>query len=111
MAVPGFFYINSFFSGHPLILPLFIHMIKIRKVDVKDIFFRSELAPFADKYFISDPKGFLLNFSGLASETLKLAGVNEVYDSGLSTYSDPARFYSYRRDKVTGRHGAVIYKQ
>ncbi|WP_300900844.1 laccase domain-containing protein [Turicimonas muris] len=37
--------------------------------------------------------------------------MNEVYDSGLSTYSDPARFYSYRRDKVTGRHGAVIYKQ
>ncbi|MBS4846528.1 MAG: peptidoglycan editing factor PgeF [Burkholderiales bacterium] len=79
--------------------------------DVKDIFLKSELAPFADKYFIPDQKGFLLNFSGLASETLKLAGVNEVYDSGLSTYGDPDRFYSYRRDKVTGRHGAVIYKQ
>ncbi len=51
--------------------------------DVKRYLFRSELAPFADKYFISDPKGFLLNFSGLASETLKLAGVNEVYDSGI----------------------------
>ncbi len=79
--------------------------------DVKDIFLTGALGPVAEKYFIADSKGFLLNFSGLAREALKLAGVNEVYDSGLSTYAEPEKFYSYRRDKVTGRHGAVIYKQ
>lgn len=79
--------------------------------DVKDIFAKGELAPFVESHFIPDPRGFLLNFPGLASEALKLAGVTEIYDSGLSTYDDPEKFYSYRRDKVTGRHGAVIYKR
>ena len=68
------------------------------------ILFRSELAPFADKYFISDPKRFSFKFSGLASETLKLAGGTKSMIRGLSTYSDPARFYIViGRDKSNGK--------
>lgn len=34
----------------------------------------------------------------------------EVVDGGTDcTFSDPARFYSYRRDRVTGRHAALIW--
>ena len=39
------------------------------------------------------------------------AGVTEVTDCERDTYSDPEHFYSYRRDKVTGRHGAFICKR
>ncbi len=45
----------------------------------------------------------------LARRRLGLAGVNRVSGGGLSTHADPARFYSYRRDGVTGRMAALIW--
>lgn len=45
----------------------------------------------------------------LARRRLALAGVNRVSGGGLSTHADPARFYSYRRDGVTGRMAALIW--
>jgi copper oxidase (laccase) domain-containing protein len=32
-----------------------------------------------------------------------------VYGGGQCTYSDPARFFSHRRDKVSGRMAALIW--
>jgi copper oxidase (laccase) domain-containing protein len=32
-----------------------------------------------------------------------------VHGSGLCTYSDPERFYSYRRDGATGRMAALTW--
>jgi copper oxidase (laccase) domain-containing protein len=32
-----------------------------------------------------------------------------VYGGGLCTYRDAARFYSYRRDRTTGRMAALIW--
>jgi polyphenol oxidase len=37
--------------------------------------------------------------------------VQDVYGGGLCTYSDPVRFYSFRRDRITGRHAALIWRQ
>jgi len=45
----------------------------------------------------------------LARMRLRRAGVERIYGGGLSTYADPARFYSYRRDGVTGRMAALIW--
>ncbi len=45
----------------------------------------------------------------LARLRLARAGVDRVYGGGLSTHADPARFYSYRRDGVTGRMAALIW--
>lgn len=45
----------------------------------------------------------------LARLRLARAGVHRVYGGGLSTHADPARFYSYRRDGVTGRMAALIW--
>lgn len=82
------------------------------KQDVKDFFLNSELAQeINEEIFTPSGDGFLFNFAKLAEYALKLAGVNQIYDCQLDTYADPNRFYSYRRDKITGRHGAVIYKK
>lgn len=45
----------------------------------------------------------------LARARLRRAGVDAVEGGGLCTYSDRQRFYSYRRDGVTGRIGSFIW--
>jgi hypothetical protein len=45
----------------------------------------------------------------LARIRLAAAGVGAVYGGGLCTCSDPERFYSFRRDKVTGRMVSLIW--
>ncbi len=45
----------------------------------------------------------------LAHQRLHALGITRVYGGEHCTYSDPARFYSYRRDGVTGRMGTFIW--
>lgn len=45
----------------------------------------------------------------LARFRLINAGVNRIYGGGVCTYSDPVRFFSYRRDGKTGRMAALIW--
>jgi YfiH family protein len=54
---------------------------------------------------------FLLDVAAANSWALREAGIlpEHLWQSGLCTYAEPARFYSHRRDKgQTGRHWAVI---
>lgn len=52
---------------------------------------------------------YLLDLPGLARRRLADAGVSAVHGGNLCTVSDPARFYSYRRDGQTGRMAALIW--
>jgi hypothetical protein len=45
----------------------------------------------------------------LATERLGALGVEQVSGGGLCTMSDGARFFSYRRDGVTGRMATLIW--
>jgi hypothetical protein len=45
----------------------------------------------------------------LARRRLAGAGVGAVFGGELCTHSDPARFYSYRRDGATGRMAALAW--
>lgn len=45
----------------------------------------------------------------LARQRLNGLGVEAVYGGGLCTYSDPQRFFSYRRDGATGRMASLIW--
>ena len=40
---------------------------------------------------------------GLARQRLAAVGVTRVTGGGRCTWGDPERFYSYRRDRATGR--------
>ncbi|HLF95794.1 MAG TPA: peptidoglycan editing factor PgeF [Methylococcaceae bacterium] len=45
----------------------------------------------------------------LARRALHRAGVNGVHGGGWCTYSEPERFFSYRRDGATGRMASLIW--
>ncbi|SFP56410.1 conserved hypothetical protein [Nitrosomonas cryotolerans] len=52
---------------------------------------------------------WLANIFLLARQRLAKANVTEVYGGGICTFSDPTRFFSYRRDGETGRMAALIW--
>jgi YfiH family protein len=66
--------------------------------------------PGADAAFARCGDGrYLADLPALARQALARSGVVEVFGGGDCTYADARRFYSYRRDRVTGRHAALIW--
>jgi copper oxidase (laccase) domain-containing protein len=57
------------------------------------------------------PPHYDVDFASEILWQLQREGVGEIVDSGLCTASDPARFYSYRKEQgKTGRHFAAVAK-
>ena len=46
----------------------------------------------------------------LARHSLQRAGVEDIHGGDLCTYSDAARFFSYRRERTTGRMAALVWR-
>ena len=66
--------------------------------------------PEAEQAFrISRPGHWWADIYILARQRLQRQGVTAVYGGGLCTYTDEARFYSYRRDGRTGRMASLIW--
>lgn len=55
------------------------------------------------------PGHWLLDLYAVARQRLQGQGIQRIFGGGLCTYSEPARFYSYRRDGATGRMAAFIW--
>ena len=52
---------------------------------------------------------WLADLPGLARDRLAVLGVQQVSGGALCTVSDSSRFFSYRRERVTGRQAACIW--
>lgn len=55
------------------------------------------------------PGKWLADLFALARRRLHAAGVSAVHGGGLCTVSDPARFFSHRRDRPGGRMAALAW--
>lgn len=65
----------------------------------------------AEVAFVPHARGkWLCNLYELARQCLARLGVTRVSGGNLCTFSDTDRFYSYRRDGVTGRMATLIWR-
>lgn len=55
------------------------------------------------------PGHWLLDLYAVARQRLRARGVERIFGGGWCTYSEPQRFYSYRRDGSTGRMAALVW--
>ncbi len=53
---------------------------------------------------------YFADLFALARQALAQVGIERIFGGGECTFSDVDRFYSFRRDRVTGRHAALIWK-
>ena len=64
----------------------------------------------AKNRFIANRRGhWLCDLSGLAADLLKQSCLHAVKQSGMCSYENESRFYSYRREKVSGRMASLIW--
>lgn len=76
--------------------------------DVRSVFV--EVDPVAAEAFVpTRPRHWSCDLSALARRRLAHCGVSRVYGGGFDTLADP-RFYSYRRDRDTGRFATLIWR-
>jgi YfiH family protein len=76
--------------------------------EVREVFL--SLDPHATMAFVpTRPGHWHVDLYALARRRLQGCGVSRISGGGLCTISDPARFYSHRRDGRTGRMASVIW--
>lgn len=63
----------------------------------------------AGAFVANRPGHWLADIYALARTRLAAAGVTQVYGGGLCTFTDARRFYSFRRDPITGRMASLIW--
>jgi len=79
--------------------------------DVRDVFIAADPADASAFAASATVQGkWYADLFELGRRRLARAGVARVYGGGLCTVSDPQRFFSYRRDRTTGRMAALIWR-
>lgn len=76
--------------------------------EVREAFMAHDPAA-ASAFSANRPGHWLADIYVLARQRLQAAGVRRVFGGGLCTYTDKQRFYSFRRDRITGRMASLIW--
>ena len=71
--------------------------------------FLAHAAEAANAFVANENGKWLADLYRLAGQRLNALGVSRVFGGGFCTYSEAARFYSFRRDKATGRMASLIW--
>jgi YfiH family protein len=78
--------------------------------EVRDAYLASLAVPDTDACFRPNERGrYLADLHALARLVLRQAGVTAVHGGGWCTYQDAQRFFSFRRDGVTGRMATLAW--
>jgi len=78
--------------------------------EVREAYLASLGVPDTLSCFVPNERGrYLADLYGLARLVLAQAGVGSVHGGGLCTHDDAGRFYSFRRDGVTGRMATLAW--
>jgi hypothetical protein len=68
--------------------------------------------PGADGAFQPNPRGrFMADLGALAARRLEKLGLTRIYGGGECTYARRDRYFSYRRDGITGRQATLIWRE
>lgn len=80
--------------------------------EVRDCFVQDSVEA-AQAFTVNESKAghWFADLYRLARLRLERSGVTQIYGGGFCTYTDSARFYSYRRDGITGRMASLIWLQ
>lgn len=76
--------------------------------EVREAFLAADPAA-AQAFAPYNPGKYLADLYVLARLRLQRAGVTRIHGGGFCTYTDRDRFFSYRREKKSGRMGAFIW--
>ena len=75
--------------------------------EVRDEFLKYN--PISEKAFVPHGEKWLADLYLLATQRLNALGVSQISGGQFCTFSQPDLFYSYRRDKQTGRMATLIW--
>ena len=88
---------------------------EVRSAFLQDLTDSSQATAVSDCFVPLGPGKYLADLPGLARLRLAALGVNRVYGNGGSpdwcTVGNPSRFFSHRRDGVSGRMVACIWRE
>jgi YfiH family protein len=78
--------------------------------EVREAFVTGDAA--AESAFRPNARGrFMADLGLLAKQRLERLGIHHIYGGGECTYADPKRFFSHRRDGITGRQATLIWRE
>lgn len=77
--------------------------------EVRDTFIQQNRQ--ASRYFKPHGARYLADLAGLAACRLHTAGITDITHSNCCTYREHSRFFSYRRESITGRMANLIWKK
>ena len=77
--------------------------------DVLEAFGGSAPAQASSRFVAKQQGKWLADLPGLARDRLQIAGVRAISGGRWCTVTDASRFFSFRRDRVTGRMAALIW--
>ena len=78
--------------------------------EVRQAFIAADGEPASEAAFVPGRAGkFYADLYALARARLARSGVARIYGGGYCTYTECERFFSYRRDGVTGRMASLVW--